>query len=74
MAKRSARAAHSAALTKLELVVDNVPIPVGEVLPDDGLVAMVKGDDVLRVHPLTVAQHIRLGWSVWPVSAQTISS
>lgn len=65
MAKRAVRAAQVVP-PKLELAVDNGPVPAGEVLPDDGLVAMVKGDDVLRVHPFTVDQHIQLGWRVWP--------
>jgi hypothetical protein len=31
-------------------------------LEPDGLVAVRKGDTVLRIHPSTLAQHRRLGW------------
>lgn len=65
MAKRATRSIRVAP-PRLRLVVNNDPIPVGVVLPEDDLVTIVKAGNVLRVQPSNVRLWITAGWSVWP--------
>ena len=47
------------------------PIPHGIVLPDDGFTVIIRGSEVLRIHPSRLAAFVSKGWKVWPATIHT---